>query len=72
MITAFAGIRSDGTKASAPGDFTIEHSELSLGMIHAAIGSLGLTAAPAIAELNVRILGEAGLSLEEKKDFREK
>jgi glycerol-3-phosphate dehydrogenase len=72
VITAFAGIRSDNTKASAPGDFFIEHSEHSPGVIHAAIGSPGLTAAPAIAELIVRMLGDAGLSLEEKKDFQEK
>jgi glycerol-3-phosphate dehydrogenase len=72
VITAFAGIRSDNTKASAPGDFFIEHSEHSLGVIHAAIGSPGLTAAPAIAELIVRMLGEAGLRLEEKKEFQEK
>lgn len=72
VITAFAGIRSDNTKASAPGDFFIEHSEHSPGVIHAAIGSPGLTAAPAIAELIVRMLGDAGLRLEEKKDFQEK
>ncbi len=72
VITAFAGIRSDNTKASAPGDFFIDHSEHSPGVIHAAIGSPGLTAAPAIAELIVRMLGEAGLPLEEKKDFQEK
>jgi glycerol-3-phosphate dehydrogenase len=70
VITAFAGIRSDNTKASAPGDFYIAHSERSPGVIHAAIGSPGLTAAPAIAELIVRMLGEAGLRLEEKEDFQ--
>lgn len=72
VITAFAGIRSDNTKATAPGDFFIEHSEHSPGVIHAAIGSPGLTAAPAIAELIVKMLGEAGLPLEEKEDFLEK
>ena len=72
VITAFAGIRSDNTKASAPGDFTIDHSEHSPGVIHAAIGSPGLTAAPAITEMIVRMLGEAGLRLKEKKDFQEK
>jgi glycerol-3-phosphate dehydrogenase len=72
VITAFAGIRSDNTKATAPGDFFIEHSEHSPGVIHAAIGSPGLTAAPAIAELIVKMLGEAGLRLEEKEDFLEK
>jgi glycerol-3-phosphate dehydrogenase len=72
VITSFAGIRSDNTKASAPGDFTIDHSGHSPGVIHAVIGSPGLTAAPAIAELIVRMLNEAGLRLEEKKDFQEK
>jgi glycerol-3-phosphate dehydrogenase len=72
VITAFAGIRSDNTKASALGDFFIEHSDHSPGVIHAAIGSPGLTAAPAIAELIVRMLGDAGLRLEEKKGFQEK
>jgi len=72
VITAFAGIRSDNAKASAPGDFYIDHSEHSPGVIHAAIGSPGLTAAPAIAEVIVRMLGDAGLKLEEKKDFEEK
>ena len=72
VITAFAGIRSDNRKASAPGDFHIDHSEHSPGVIHAAVGSPGLTAAPAIAELVVRMLGDAGLRLEEKNDFQEK
>ena len=72
VITAFAGIRSDNAKASAPGDFYLDHSEHSPGVIHAAIGSPGLTAAPAIAEVIVKMLGDAGLMLEEKKDFEEK
>ena len=72
VITAFAGIRSDNTKAAAPGDFFIGHSEHAPGVIHAAIGSPGLTAAPAIAEHIVKMLGDAGLLLEEKKDFQEK
>jgi len=72
VITAFAGIRSDNTKASAPGDFYIDHSEHSPGVIHAAIGSPGLTAAPAIAKLIVKMLDEAGLRLEEKRDFQER
>ena len=72
VITAFAGIRSDNAKATAPGDFYLDHSEHSPGVIHAAIGSPGLTAAPAIAEVIVKMLGDAGLMLEEKKDFEEK
>jgi glycerol-3-phosphate dehydrogenase len=72
VITAFAGIRSDNTKAEAPGDFFIGHSEHAPGVIHAAVGSPGLTAAPAIAEHIVKMLGDAGLFFEEKKDFQEK
>jgi glycerol-3-phosphate dehydrogenase len=72
VITAFAGIRSDNTKASAPGDFYIDHSEHSPGVIHAVIGSPGLTAAPAIAPLIVELLEEAGLRVEEKKNFQER
>ncbi|MGE5839868.1 MAG: NAD(P)/FAD-dependent oxidoreductase, partial [Deltaproteobacteria bacterium] len=72
VITAFAGIRSDNNKAAAPGDFFIGHSEHSPGVVHAAIGSPGLTAAPAIAEHIIKMLGEAGLNMEEKRDFQEK
>jgi glycerol-3-phosphate dehydrogenase len=72
VITSFAGIRSDNPKAASQGDFFIEHSGHSPGVLHAAIGSPGLTAAPAIAELIVKMLGDAGLMLEEKKDFQAK
>jgi glycerol-3-phosphate dehydrogenase len=69
VITSFAGIRSDNTKA-AQGDFYIDHSEHSPRVIHAFIGSPGLTAAPAIAEYIRNLLADAGLVLEEKKNFQ--
>ena len=69
VITSFAGVRSENTKAEA-GDFYISPSDNAPGVIHAVIGSPGLTAAPAIAEFVVKLLSEAGLLMEEKKDFR--
>ncbi|NNL77286.1 MAG: FAD-dependent oxidoreductase [Desulfobacterales bacterium] len=68
IITAFAGIRSENNKA-AGGDFYIEHSKTAPGVIHAAIGSPGLTAAPTIAEYVVNLAADAGLRLEEKESF---
>jgi glycerol-3-phosphate dehydrogenase len=68
VITAFAGIRSENNMA-AGGDFYIDHSTHAPGVIHAAIGSPGLTAAPAIAEYLITLLAAAGLRLEEKKTF---
>ena len=68
VITAFAGIRSENNMA-AGGDFYIDHSKTAAGVIHAAIGSPGLTAAPAIAEHLMTLLADAGLKLEEKKEF---
>jgi len=68
VITAFAGIRSENNMAPG-GDFYIDHSKTTAGVIHAAIGSPGLTAAPAIAEYLIALLAAAGLELEEKKTF---
>jgi glycerol-3-phosphate dehydrogenase len=68
VITAFAGIRSENNMAPG-GDFYIDHSKTTAGVIHAAIGSPGLTAAPAIAEYLITLLAAAGLELEEKKTF---
>ncbi len=69
-ITQFAGIRSvlDGNK-----DFKIEASEKQPGFVQAAgICSPGLSSAPAIAEMIKDILGECGLTLNEKQNFVEK
>jgi glycerol-3-phosphate dehydrogenase len=64
-------VRSENTKAEA-GDFYISQSENAPRVIHAVIGSPGLTAAPAIAEFVVKHLSEAGLVMEEKKGFQKK
>ncbi|NLG24640.1 MAG: NAD(P)/FAD-dependent oxidoreductase [Clostridiales bacterium] len=67
VITAFAGIRAQ----PSTGDFIIRPSGVDGRMIHAAgICSPGLTSAPAIAEEVVKLLGEAGLALREKPDYR--
>jgi glycerol-3-phosphate dehydrogenase len=68
IISTFAGIRSENTLAPN-GDFLIAHSAKAPGVIHAAIGSPGLTAAPAVAELIIQMLGEAGLALKENPAF---
>ncbi|MFA6075646.1 MAG: NAD(P)/FAD-dependent oxidoreductase [Negativicutes bacterium] len=66
-ITNFAGLRA---AADGNGDFIIRASSVS-GMIHAAgIQSPGLSAAPAVAELVVKILGEQGCDLKVKADFQ--
>jgi glycerol-3-phosphate dehydrogenase len=70
VITSFAGIRSDNTKAAVTGDFYIAPSERAPGVIHAVIGSPGLTAAPAIAEMMINLLSDSGMVMEEKDDFR--
>ncbi len=60
LITSFAGLRA----ASDRDDFIVEPSPVTPRLIHAAgIKSPGLTAAPAIAEYIVELLGEAGLKL---------
>jgi glycerol-3-phosphate dehydrogenase len=68
IISSFAGIRSENNMATK-GDFYIAHSPKAPGVIHGVIGSPGLTAAPAIAEEVIKMLGEAGLELIEKRSF---
>lgn len=63
-ITTFCGLRAVGST----GDFILSFGES--GILHAAgIESPGLTAAPAVAEHLVSLLGERGLSLFEKPDY---
>jgi len=71
IITSFAGIRSENNKVP-DGDFYIAHSKYSPGVIHAVIGSPGVTAAPAITDLVIKMLSEAGLLLEPKNSFKKK
>lgn len=69
IISTFAGIRSENSRASQ-GDFYIDHSAKAAGVIHAFIGSPGLTAAPAIAALLVKMIAETGMVLIEKASFQ--
>jgi glycerol-3-phosphate dehydrogenase len=69
IITSFAGIRSENNKMEK-GDFYISPSEHAPGVIHAVIGSPGLTAAPAVADLVVGMLAAEGCQMEERPDFQ--
>lgn len=69
IITSFAGIKSENNKVDK-GDFYIAHSNASPGFIHAIISSPGLTCAPAVAEMIINMLSDAGFDLKEKKDFQ--
>jgi glycerol-3-phosphate dehydrogenase len=69
IITAFAGIRSENNMV-AGGDFYIDYSKHAPGVIHAVIGSPGLTAAPAIAEYIITLLADAGLTLAQNQKFK--
>lgn len=69
IITSFAGIKSENNKVDK-GDFYIAHSNASSGIIHACISSPGLTCAPAVAEMIIHMLSDAGFDLKEKKDFQ--
>jgi glycerol-3-phosphate dehydrogenase len=66
IIRTFAGLRAAGNT----GDFVIEipHGVEGL-LVLAGIESPGLTAAPAIAEHVVGLLGEAGLELHPREDY---
>ena len=66
-IRNFAGVRAHATT----GDFIIGGVDGAPGFFNAAgICSPGLSAAPAIAEYLVGLMGEAGLPLEKKDDFK--
>ena len=71
IITSFAGIMA-GNTMTGNGDFYIAPSEHAPDLIHVIAGAPGLTAAPGIAELVVKMLSDAGIELEEKKAFQEK
>ncbi len=66
IITSFAGLRAGTTE----GDFIVRESIANSKLIHAAgIESPGLTAAPAIGVMVVRILAKNGLELKPKTNF---
>ncbi len=70
IITSFAGILAGNTMTSN-GDFYIAPSEHAPRVIHIIAGAPGLTAAPGIAELVVKMLFDAGMDMAEKKTFQE-
>ncbi len=65
-IAEFAGVRA----VAAGNDFVIGPTDVPGFINVAGIQSPGLTAAPAIAELVVEILGEQGLDLSQRSEFR--
>jgi len=66
VIRTFAGLRAGGST----GDFRIEAPREAPGLVFlGGIESPGLTAAPAIAEEVVGLLGEGGLALVERPDY---
>jgi glycerol-3-phosphate dehydrogenase len=71
IITSFSGILTTNNMARN-GDFHIAPSEHVPNVIHVLVGAPGLTAAPGIAELMVKLLIEAGMETDEKKGFQKK
>jgi len=71
VITGFSGILQTNNKA-ANGDFFVGSSIQTPGVIHVLVGAPGLTAAPGIADLVIKMLTDLGLQAEEKKDFQKK
>jgi glycerol-3-phosphate dehydrogenase len=72
IIAGFTGLVADNNKAPMNGDFYVAHSEHAPGVIHVVVGGPGLTASPAIAELVIQMLSEAGMQMDEKKFFQKK
>ena len=68
VITSFAGILAN-SNMTRDGDFFIAPSEHAPGVIHVMVGAPGLSAAPAIAEYVVDLLGDAGWRTLEKASF---
>ncbi len=72
VIATFAGLRATGNHkpAGSHRDFLIEVSDTVEGLVNlAGIESPGYAAAPAIAEYVVGLMADAGLNLDEKKDW---
>ena len=68
VITSFAGILAN-SNMTRDGDFFISPSERTPGVIHVLVGAPGLSAAPAIADYVIQLLGDSGWQTEEKTDF---
>jgi glycerol-3-phosphate dehydrogenase len=69
VITGFSGILQSNNRA-ANGDFFVGPSTRTPGVIHVLVGAPGLTAAPGIADLVIKVLMNLGMQVEEKKDFK--
>ena len=69
IISSFSGILASNNMASN-GDFYIAPSGQAPGVIHVLVGPPGLTAAPGIAELVIKMLLDAGMETDEKKGFQ--
>jgi len=69
VITSFAGIMAANTM-TADGDFYIAPSTRQPRVVHVVAGAPGLSAAPAIAEYVIDLLGDAGFSAEAKKNVQ--
>jgi glycerol-3-phosphate dehydrogenase len=69
VINSFSGILANNNQAPN-GDFYIAPSEHAPGAVHVLVGAPGLTAAPGIADLVVRLLRDQGMMQEEKKSFQ--
>ncbi|MBT8369483.1 MAG: FAD-dependent oxidoreductase [Deltaproteobacteria bacterium] len=68
VITSFAGILAN-SNMTRDGDFFISPSEHAPGVVHVMVGAPGLSAAPAIADYVIQLLGDSGWQTEEKSDF---
>jgi len=69
IITSFSGIVADNNMKK-DNDFFIAPSERAPGIIHVMVGAPGLSAAPAISELVTELLFDAGMDVEEKRNFQ--
>lgn len=66
IITSFAGLRAINNTTE---DFIIEHSKKADNWINVSIGSPGVFATPAIANMVVNILENSGLVLKKKESY---
>lgn len=69
VITSFSGILQSNSRATG-GDFFVGPSAQDPGVIHVLVGAPGLSAAPGIADLVIRLLIEMGMQAEERKSFQ--
>lgn len=71
IITSFTGILATPAM-TRNGDFYIAPSDSASGMIHVMVGAPGLSAAPGIADLVIKMLQDDGMDLPENRTFQKK